>query len=311
MIFADQVVTEITVPSNVPFLPGNDVIGIGTEIPAELMGEDIEAAIIFYTDDWDTSATTPKVKFFFIGVRAKLLVSGYAYSNNPSTTPTGTVVRAELLSLNGTTGAGLSEFIISSARYITPILPGSSANPIFRIQEAPTTFDGGGLLQLYDADANRILQIQPSPTSPSYGCAISVIDANTGLVILQWTNSLDTLKFVNSQYGYGQWVACTYANGWSAKAAPGFGQRSGVGVIRLPDGTVHLSGVANRGTSVPGTYCVQLPSSAYWPNYGTTFTCFQEGAPDYISMTLDSGNGAMTIAGPCRPRERFTLNTPG
>lgn len=295
MIFSDQVITEITVPNNVPFLPGFDVIGIGTEIPVELTAYGIDAAIIFYTDTWSTAVTIPTVKFFFIGVRGNALVSGYAYSNDPSTIPVATVIRTEVNKLNQTTAQGLTQWAITSSKFPTTLA--QDINRLAQISEAPTPFDGGGVFATYDALDNRLFQIQPDPTSPSHGANIFVIDGATQNVILEYFATAEVLKFVTSSHGFGQWVACTYANGWSAKAAPGFGQRSGVGVIRLPDGTVHMSGVANVGTGTPGTYCVQLPAIEYWPNYGKTFTCFQEASPDYVSFTLNSGNGALTVAG--------------
>jgi hypothetical protein len=289
MIFKDQVVSELTAPNTLPFEPGYDIVGIGTEVPPELIAAGYTASIIFYTSSWSAAATTPRVKFFFLGVKPGIFTTGYGYSLNPSTTPTATVIEGNEFTLNAVSFPG---FAVTDQRWVK-----ATNNNIFaRILELPTSAGGGGALTLYDGTAAAFAAFEVDVVST--GANIFVQNTVTGAVQLAYNSATQTLLFGSANaLGYGLWTACTYANGWSAKAAPGFGQRSGVGVIRLPDGTVHLSGVANRGTSAPGTYCVQLPSSAYWPNYGTTFTCFQEAAPDYISMTLDATNGSITIAG--------------
>jgi hypothetical protein len=67
MQFNSNVVTEIVVPSNVPFLPGNNVLGIGTQVPPELVAENILAAMIFYNDEYSPTSTLPRVVYTFIG----------------------------------------------------------------------------------------------------------------------------------------------------------------------------------------------------------------------------------------------------
>lgn len=295
MIFNDQVVTEITAPSNVPFLPGFDVIGFGTEIPPELVAYGLDAAIIFYTSSWDTSVTTPRIKFMFIATHAGELLTGYGYSLNPSTTPTATVVIEN--SHDPTLGGGqvLTDWYLTSSRYPTALT--DPRKTLFRILEGvPPTQAGGGILQLFDANANRILQIQPDNNATSYGCAISILDGNTGNVILQWNNLTDTLLFGTSQFGYQNWVQCTYANGWGA-AAPNFNRRAGVWVRRFPDGIVQCTGVAQGGTNTVGTYIVQLPAQRYWPSSGKIFLVHSQNASNLASIVVDSGNGAMTIVG--------------
>lgn len=59
---------EIVIPAGTPFLPGNNVIGIGTQLPAELIAYGVQAAIVFYSTDWDPNATVPTIKFGWIGI---------------------------------------------------------------------------------------------------------------------------------------------------------------------------------------------------------------------------------------------------
>jgi len=67
MQFTNNLITELIIPSGTPFAPGNDVIGIGTELPNELVTSNIKAAIVWYFSNWNPAATTPQVKFMYIG----------------------------------------------------------------------------------------------------------------------------------------------------------------------------------------------------------------------------------------------------
>jgi hypothetical protein len=82
MQFGPDVITELVIPNNVPFLPGNDVIGIGTGIPAELAAYRVnpnspyvQAAMVFYTSAYDPTKTTPQIKYYWIGI---VTVEAYA-----------------------------------------------------------------------------------------------------------------------------------------------------------------------------------------------------------------------------------------
>lgn len=285
MLFGDQVVTEITAPNNVPFQPGFNIVGIGTEIPPELQSLGFNASIIFYTDDWDISAVTPRIKYYFIGITNSQLTVGYGYSNNPSTTPNATIILATQLGLSvGTiTGLGLTDFVLRGA---------SNGGMVYcRIDE--TSFpNSGALFILYDDNENPIFQIQPNNNTDS----ADVFLVANGSIVALWSSTQETFRFINSQNGYGVWVPCTYANGWGP-STPNFNRRAGVAVFRDTVGTVHMTGVAQGGTNTPGTYCVQLPSAAYRPAFGKAFLVHTQNAVNYATMIVDSGNGAISIVG--------------
>lgn len=92
--------TEIVAPTGTPFLPGFDVIGMGTELPPELASyapfgtTTIQAAIVFYNSAFDATSTTPSVKFHFIAPASSpagggldsigSLCIGMGICNNPS-----------------------------------------------------------------------------------------------------------------------------------------------------------------------------------------------------------------------------------
>jgi hypothetical protein len=117
MQFQNQAVTEITVPNNVPFGPGNDVIGIGTALPPELAayapipgGNFVTAAIIFYTAGYNPAGTLPQVKYYWIGVGSasgsnSSLNFGFAIVNNASVSQTAIVLSGfSLLGVNNFAG---------------------------------------------------------------------------------------------------------------------------------------------------------------------------------------------------------------
>lgn len=289
MEFQDNVITELTAPNNVPFQPGFDIIGFGSEVPPEMEAVGFEAAIIFYTDDWDPAATNPRLKYFYIGVSNSNLVNGFGYSENPSTTPTATLVNAQSLAINNTTGDGLTDWLLRSTQIPTQL--------IARINEGPST--GGGVFTLYDGDGERIFLLQPSGDSAD----LVIYDGSSQVIRLAYAAANETLQYGTSSLGYGSWVPCTYANGWGPSAAPSFNRRSGVAVFRDPVGTVHLTGVAQGGTNANGTYCVQLPGAAYRPAFGKAFLVNTQNADGFTIMCVDSANGAITIAGPATSGE--------
>lgn len=105
MQFGPDLTTELIVPANVPFQPGQNVIGIGTDLPPELAaytpygaGSTVEAALIFYSSQWDPNATTPRVKYQWLGVvtdpslKGVFISIGTAFCDNPSVSHVATVI---------------------------------------------------------------------------------------------------------------------------------------------------------------------------------------------------------------------------
>lgn len=100
MQFGPDLTTEIIAPANVPFLPGNDVIGFGTAVPAELAAAGIPAAILFYNSGYSPSNTFPSVKYAYIssqsavdsGISLGGIQVGIGYVANPSVDETAVVL---------------------------------------------------------------------------------------------------------------------------------------------------------------------------------------------------------------------------
>lgn len=112
MQFPTPVVTEITAPNNVPFAPGNNVAGFGSDIPPELTAAGYVNAIVFYSSTWNPSATVPTIKFRFIATNQTTgdLILGYGICTNPSVSQTAVVTAGLDLNLQGIVAPGGAQF---------------------------------------------------------------------------------------------------------------------------------------------------------------------------------------------------------
>lgn len=115
MQFGPNVVDEIVIPNDVPFLPGNNVIGIGTELPPELVAYGITAAMVFYFSNWNPNATVPTVKFGFIGVSTVGnqcgIVTGFGWCAAPHTSQVANVAACETVAMGNTIGTQLGTIV--------------------------------------------------------------------------------------------------------------------------------------------------------------------------------------------------------
>lgn len=95
MGWTNEQTTEIVAPEGTPFLPGNDVIGFGTQLPPEMASAGITAAIVFYNSGWNPASTSPSVKFMFIGTienaGSGAVSIGFGVCQNPSVSQTAVV----------------------------------------------------------------------------------------------------------------------------------------------------------------------------------------------------------------------------
>ena len=92
MEFPQQLVTQISVPNNVPFAPGYDVIGIGTGVPQPLIDAGYPAAIIFYSSDYSATFPSPQIKYQFIAVKDGIINFGYAMVANATVSQVESIV---------------------------------------------------------------------------------------------------------------------------------------------------------------------------------------------------------------------------
>lgn len=112
MQFPVGAITEVTAPNNVPFVPGQNVTGLGSGVPPELLAVGIPNAIIFYSNDWNPANTVPTAKFKWIAAVGGALVIGYGYCQNPSVSQVATIVYEATFGINdvGTIASPIIQF---------------------------------------------------------------------------------------------------------------------------------------------------------------------------------------------------------
>jgi len=144
--------TEIVAPAGTPFLPGNDVIGFGTQLPPELSAYGVTAAIVIYNNGWNASLTTPCVKFTWIGMAATYLCMGLGITANPHTNPVAVVTSGLDIGMF-TDGTGQINVGISNAK----------DHLIWQMQE---TIGAGDAEEAGFGDAGSVLWDLPASSFP-------------------------------------------------------------------------------------------------------------------------------------------------
>lgn len=165
MQFPPNVPSEIVIPSSVPFLPGNDVIGIGFEVPPELAAVGINAAMIFYNSAWSPASTLPRVKYSFIGQAVTPdpdysvgVITGFGWQVNPSTNTPVIVVAALITGMAAPTSSGYT-FLETAIG-----VQNHNANDVFAIGEDGTTSGNGQVVVANNADSHTAFKTVGSGT---------------------------------------------------------------------------------------------------------------------------------------------------
>lgn len=263
MQFPNQIVTEITAPNNVPFLPGNVVTGFGSIIPAELTAAGFVNAIVFYDVDWNPANTTPTIKFRFIASGMGNIKIGYGYCANPSVSQTATVVSTANI---GAQISGSSIFSLQEWR--------SLANATTFIM-GHTFGTNDPLLQMYDQNANLRLLLQRVAST-----------AITSLTVASWSLNIADAATVASVSGPinkdSAWQAFTLFNGWFGNAPPD------APLYRMMnDGTVQFTGLLNKAT--PGV------SGEQWGSVAAGYLPFKQQMVHACSNLTVDGNQKILI----------------
>lgn len=232
MQFPQTLITELTVPNNVPFTPGHDVIGIGTDVPAELIAAGFGDSIVIYGSDWNPANTTPTVKFRFISSGFSSIVIGFGYCANPSVSQVATV---ETTTAIGAQISGSNIFTTQRWRNLNNQDAfnmgqfGGSQDPIFQM------FDQAGnnrsALMHFVATTMTVLCLGDN-TNAALNWSVNHTD---GATVASCTGPLnkDTA-----------WQPFTLFNGWFGNAAPD------APLYRMmSDGTVQFCGMLNKGSA--------------------------------------------------------------
>ncbi|MGH7743504.1 MAG: hypothetical protein ACREQ5_01600 [Candidatus Dormibacteria bacterium] len=204
--------SELTVPNNVPFLPGNDVVGIGNQLPAELVAAGYKNAIVFYSSSWNPHNTTLTTKFRFIATSTTGdLILGYADCANPSVNQTaivhigldlqaaGIVAPNSIPFVAGNNVLGIGTTLpaeLVAAGYVNAVLFYSSSwNPLnttatikYRFISTDTT---GNLVAGYGICANPSVSQVPTING---GVVIGAFDVNGSTISFPYSNGITALS---------------------------------------------------------------------------------------------------------------------
>lgn len=173
MQFPPNSVSEIIIPSGASFTPGNDVIGIGFQVPAELSAAGINAAMIFYNSAYSPTSTEPRVIYGFIGQAVTPdpdysvgIITGFTWQVNPSLN-TAPIVVATLITGMGAPSA-------SGYTFLESVVGGQNHNQddIWGFSE-DNTAAGNGKLSLQNDAGTHSASKQVGNTTPSTTWAVS------------------------------------------------------------------------------------------------------------------------------------------
>src|SRR6476620_8868731 len=115
--FPQQLVTQISIPNNVPFAPGYDVIGIGSALPQAMIDAGYVAAIVFYSGAWNPTATQALIKYQFIADKDGVIYFGYGFVENASVTQSESIVVYEAHGFGQTSSSTQADY--NSTDYIS------------------------------------------------------------------------------------------------------------------------------------------------------------------------------------------------
>lgn len=285
MQFPNQIVTEITAPSNVPFLPGNVVTGFGSQVPAELVAAGYQNAIVFYSNDWNPAATTPSVKFKFIGAGssaspigtggADSLDIGYGVVLNPSVSQTAIIQVALRTGLQ-----------IQAANFISNVEVWNANNST---SAQFTSFFGSNDPAFYLDDANGVTRMS------------MIHKLATGIATLTMGNgwqmncfNAGTSPTVNGPINKDSaWQAFTLFNGWFGNADPD------APLYRMMnDGTVQFTGMLNKGSAPVNGEQWGSVAAGYLPLKQSMFHACSDLVGDGNQKVLIDATGACFIFDP-------------
>lgn len=250
MQFPQTLITEITVPNNVPFTPGHDVIGIGTDVPPELIAAGFGDSIVIYGSDWNPANTTPTVKFRFISSAFNAIVIGFGYCANPSVNQTATVIT--------TTAIGAQ--IQGSTIFTTQRWLNLNGNGLFNMGQFGTSQDP--LFQMFDQSAVarfalfHLVSTGITTLSAGNNWQLNIADGAT-VASVNGPILKDAL-----------WQPFTLFNGWTGAAAPN------APLYRmLSNGMIQFTGLISKAIApVNGEKWGQV-AAGYFPQGVAGFNC--------------------------------------
>jgi len=236
---------ELTAPSSTPFVPGNNVIGFGTQLPPELIAAGFTSAIVSYSTDWDPTSTVPKVKFRFIAPAGGSTIIGIGWCANPSVSQVATIAADFSAGLVYSGGVASNDFELFD-------LAGHSAWQFASdsVNRALAARDVSGVIRVqigYDVTARAYVAIGGTSFEVPNGAAYCQVVGGPLVGDTSW----QTIGMLNS------WVS---DSGNPAQCR------------MMPDGTVQFRGhVTKSSNPTNGEQWGVLPNTSYEPAHVCTF----------------------------------------
>lgn len=257
---------SIQVPSNLAAQPGNRVFSVSSNLPSELVTAGYTSAIVWFSDDWDPTSTTPKIKYLFLGTYPSPgggLVLGSCVATNPSASQTGIVYASQVIQNYQSIGLDLGvEWHDVNNRAMGWLYD----------------FDNGPLFQLASHDAGgrqsqfTVSIFDPDTTQVTLGNNATVGGSNRAATF----QNLDTRFYTNNSWIADFWQTAPMSANWFSDASRPFNYR------KMPDGTVLFKGHAFKNVNaINGETIVPVGGlpAAYRPGHTHSFTCVEPGRP--------------------------------
>lgn len=258
---------SIQVPGNLAAQPGNRVFSVSSSLPAELVSAGYTSAIVWYSTDWNPTATTPKIKYLFLGTYPQPgggLVLGSCVASNPSVSQTGIIYASQVIQNYQSSGLDLGVEWHDINDQAMAWLYDFSNGPNFQITS-------------HDTGITRTPQFTVSVIDPDT-CQLTLGSNSTVL----GTNRAATYQNFDTRfYTFNAWIADFWNNpvvsaNWLSDATRPFQYRL------MPDGTVEMKGHAFKNVNaINGETIIPVGGlpTAYRPGHTHTFTAVEPGRP--------------------------------
>lgn len=272
---------ELTAPGGVPFLPGNNVSGFGSQVPPELTAAGFPNAFVMYTTAWNPAAVVPTIKFWFMAANSTGLVFGYGTVPNPSVSQTATVVSGEIVSTYG--GGGTDSDILYKD---------TGGNPY---AELLTLSGQGADFFLFDAAGTKFSRFA-AQTYPDKSSLVTLGSFGDDAAVSFQHNPGETFFRSNNVWLLDvTWTAVSLLNNWAAYGTAGDWYQ-GLRIRKSASNWVTLNGTLQAPAVANGTIA-SIPAG-YRPDKRATNVCNIGTAATWATIHAYSNGNLIMDAAP-------------
>jgi hypothetical protein len=258
---------SIQVPSNLAAVPGNRVFSVSSTLPAELVAAGYTSAIVWFSNDWNVAATTPKIKYLFLGTYPAAgggLVLGSCVASNPSVSQTGIIYASQVIQNYQSSGLDLGVEWHDINDQAMAWMYDFSNGPNFQITSHDT-----GITRTPQFTASII---DPDTCQITLGSNFTVLGTNRAATYQNY----DTRFYTFNSWIADFWQTAPMSANWLSDATRTFNYR------KMPDGTVLFKGHAFKNVNaINGETIVPVGGlpAAYRPGHTHTFMASEPGRP--------------------------------